>query len=109
MIVKYPVVNNRVLPPEADATQIVTMRAESAIMSIVMDELNVEGILGTSLGNIFYLNLEVNQLIRLVSRASNGLDSVNLVRFDSTNQAVFLSSTGEQSGEIKLFTTGTLD
>lgn len=48
MIVKYPVVNNRVLPPEADATQIVTMRAESAVMSLVMDELNVEGILGTS-------------------------------------------------------------
>ena len=61
------------------------MRAESAVMSPVMDELNVEGILGTSLGNIFYLNLDANQLIRLVSRASNGLDSVNLVRFDTTN------------------------
>jgi hypothetical protein len=34
------------------------MKAESAITSLVMDDLNVEGILGTSMGNIFYLNLE---------------------------------------------------
>lgn len=36
------------------------MRAESAVMSLVTDELNVEGILGTSFGNIFYLNLEAS-------------------------------------------------
>jgi len=108
MIVKYPIQGNKILPPE-DPSQIISMKAESAITSLVMDDLNVEGILGTSMGNIFYLNLEAQQLIRLVSRAAPGLDNIGIVKFDPTNQAVFLSSSGKESGEVKLFTTGTLD
>lgn len=45
----------------------------------------------------------------MVTRAAPGLDDIGIVRFDSTNQAVFLSSSGRESGEVKLFTTGTLD
>lgn len=79
----------------------------------MMDDMNMEGILGTTLGNIYYVNLannpEERQLIRLVSRAAPGLDTISMVRFDNTNQAVFLSTSGQYSGEVKLFTTGTLD
>lgn len=108
MIVKYPIQGGKILPPE-DASQIISMKAESAITSLIMDDLNVEGILGTSMGNIFYLNLEAQQLIRLVSRAAPGLDEIGIVKFDPANQAVFLSSSGRESGEVKLFTTSTLD
>lgn len=112
MICKYPISGSRVLPPE-DGKSIIVMRAESAITSLVMDDMNMEGILGTSLGNIYYVNLAANeeerQLIRLVSRASPGLENISMVRFDNTNQAVFLSTSGSESGEVKLFTTGTLD
>lgn len=48
-------------------------------------------------------------MIRLVTRASENLDHISLVRFDNANQAVFLSTSGKDSGEVKLYTTGTLD
>jgi hypothetical protein len=56
VIIKYPNTGNKILPPE-DPNQIISIKAESAITSLVMDDLNNEGILGTSLGNIYYLNL----------------------------------------------------
>ena len=93
-------------------------RAESAITAMVMDEKNDEGSLGTSLGNIYYLGMtpptkdgenKEPVLIRLVTRASSSLDLIQTVKFDPTNQAVFLSSSGSNSGEIKLYTTETLD
>jgi hypothetical protein len=84
MIVKYPISGGKILPPE-DTSQITSMKAESAITSLVMDDLNVEGILGTSMGNIYYLNLEAQQLIRLVSRGAPGLDEIGIVKFDPAN------------------------
>ncbi len=48
-------------------------------------------------------------MIRLVSRGAPGLDEIGIVKFDPANQAVFLCSSGKDSGEVKLFTTGTLD
>jgi hypothetical protein len=50
-----------------------------------MDELNVEGILGTSLGNIFYINIQEKMLIKLVSRVSPLMDNIKVVRYDPTN------------------------
>jgi hypothetical protein len=46
-----------IYPPE-ESGQITSLKAESPITSLVMDDLNVEGILGTSLGNIFYINIQ---------------------------------------------------
>lgn len=57
VIVKYPIVQGKIYPPE-ESGQITSLKAESPITSLVMDELNVEGILGTSLGNIFYINIQ---------------------------------------------------
>lgn len=56
VIVKYPIVLGNIYPPE-EPGQITSLKAEGPITSLVMDELNIEGILGTSLGNIFYINL----------------------------------------------------
>lgn len=57
MIVKYPIIHGNIYPPE-ETGQITSLKAESSIISLVMDDLNLEGILGTSLGNIYYLNLQ---------------------------------------------------
>lgn len=111
-ILKYPISVNKILPPE-DPNLCCLQNAEAGITALMMDDMNMEGILGTTLGNIYYVNLannpEERQLIRLVSRAAPGLDTISMVRFDNTNQAVFLSTSGQYSGEVKLFTTGTLD
>ena len=76
---------------------------------MALDDLNNEGICGTVNGNVYYLNLSEKQQIRLVSRVANGIDKVNQVKFDPTNQAVFLASNGEISSDVKLYTTSTLD
>jgi len=55
-IVRYPIDGRNVLPPE-DPSRISEQSTESAITALVMDDMNVEGILGTSLGNIHYVNL----------------------------------------------------
>jgi hypothetical protein len=84
MIVKYPIVHGNIYPPE-ETGQITSLKAESSITSLVMDDLNVEGILGTSLGNIYYLNLQEQVLIKLVSRVCPIMDSIKVVRYDPTN------------------------
>jgi hypothetical protein len=97
-----------VLPP-TDPKLILCQQAESCIVAMAMDDLNNEGICGTVNGSLQYLNIGENQQIRLVSRVANGLEKVNQVKFDLANQAVFLASSGEMSGDVKLYTTATLD
>jgi len=48
-------------------------------------------------------------LIKLVSRVSPIMDSIKVVRYDPTNQQVFLTTCGEKSGEVKLYTSMTID
>jgi hypothetical protein len=38
-------------------SDVIVTKAESAITAAYMDDHNVEGIIGTSSGNIFYINL----------------------------------------------------
>jgi len=76
---------------------------------MAMDDLSNEGICGTVFGSLYYLNINDKQQIKLVSRIANGIDKVNQVKFDPANQAVFLASHGEISGDVKLYTTSTLD
>jgi hypothetical protein len=83
-IVKYQTSEGKIEPPD-DPKKIMCQRAESAITAMVMDEKNDEGILGTSLGNIYYLGMtpptkdgdnKEPVLIRLVTRASSSLDLI---------------------------------
>lgn len=74
-----------------------------------MDDLGQEGIVGTFDGNLYYMNMQEKQLIRIVSRVSQALDDVSIVKFDPCNQAVFMTSSGTESGDVKLFTTATMD
>jgi hypothetical protein len=45
------------------------LKADSAIVSLAMDELNNEGVAGTSNGSLYYLNFSEKLLIRIVSKA----------------------------------------
>jgi len=47
------------------------LKADSSIVSLAMDDLNNEGIAGTSNGSIFYVNFAEKLIIRIVSKASN--------------------------------------
>lgn len=80
--------------PPSDPYYISTLKAESGITAMVMDDLNAEGIYGTENGSLFYLNIAEKQQIRVVSRIATGLDRVNHVKFDPANQAVFMTSCG---------------
>jgi hypothetical protein len=53
-IVRYTQKNISLDIPLQDA---IVTKAESAITAVYMDDQNVEGIIGTSSGNIFYINL----------------------------------------------------
>jgi hypothetical protein len=56
MIIKYATNGLRVLP-QRDASSLTCLQADGAITSLVMDDLNVEGVCGTASGNLYYLNI----------------------------------------------------
>lgn len=119
-ISRYPIQGGRVFPP-ADmdniqnlyANQPVTSNSQSqskvAITSLVMDELNLEGVAGTSEGNIHYINFQEKMMVKLVSRVSNVMEPVEFLEFDSQNQQVFLTNCGPTKGDVKLYTSTTVD
>lgn len=57
-IVKYNVSAKNILPPD-DPNQKIEMYTENraAVTSMIMDDANVEGIIGTAMGNIYYVNI----------------------------------------------------
>lgn len=67
-IVRYSVVAGNIFPTKD--TKSLYLQADGSVTCIQMDNLNNEGILGTSKGNLYYLNLSERALIRIVSRAA---------------------------------------
>ena len=47
--------------------------------------------------------------IKLVNRCCPTMDEISTVFIDSSNQNVFLSTCGNNSGDLRLYTTGTID
>jgi hypothetical protein len=46
------------------------LKTDGAITSLSMDDANVEGMIGTSSGSIYYANFDEKMIIRIVSKAS---------------------------------------
>jgi hypothetical protein len=67
-ILRYSVVAGNIFPTKD--TKSFSIQADGAVTCVQMDNLNNEGILGTSKGNLYYLNLSERALIRIVSRAA---------------------------------------
>ncbi len=107
MIVKYAISGGNIMPP-LDTNLVQCLQAESSISALVTDELNMEGMLGTSLGNIHFVSFNDQILIKLVTRACPTIEPISVIKFDST-QKLFLSTSGNSNGDVKLYTTETLD
>lgn len=113
-IVRYTFKINKsgVSYPIADgSSDYIRTQAEGAITAIQMDSNNHEGIFGTSLGNIYYIDLkEPNQMpIKLVTRVSPSLDVIRNLSFDLNNPEIFFCGCGPHSENVKMFTSQSLD
>jgi len=106
-IMRYSVVAGNIFPTKD--TKSLSLQADGAVTCIQMDNLNNEGILGTSKGNLYYLNLSERALIRIVSRATPTPEKIKSVEYDTSNQNVFYSTSGEANGDIKLYTSAKID
>lgn len=119
-IARYPIPGGKILPPE-DPDVITTLnvsqpltsgslpQTKTPITALVMDELNVEGIIGTAEGNVHYVNFQEKMMVKLVSRVSSVMEPIDVVSFDSQNQQVFLTNCGLTNGDVKLYTSTTVD
>ena len=85
------------------------LKTEGSIIALAMDDLNEEGLIGTSNGQIYYANFTEKVLIRLVSKANGDQDAINIVKFNYENPALFLTSGGVNSNTVKLWTSSTVD
>ena len=52
-----------------DSKQVQLLRADGPVVSLAMDDLNDEGILGTAYGALYYLNFTEKLIIRIVNKA----------------------------------------
>ena len=109
-IVRYADKSAQIMPPD-DRDMITRIKTEDPIIATQMDEQNNEGVIGTSEGTIKYIqfNDDSHPVVKLVSKVSPYIDSIDILSYDCTNRNVFLSSTAKKSGDIKLLTSGMLD
>ena len=108
-IVRYADKMSQVLPP-ADPDMLSRIKVEEPIVATQMDDKNEEGIVGTAFGSIVYVQFgENNSMVKLVSKVSQFMDPIDLLRYDNSNQNVLLSGTGKNNGDMKLLTSGNLD
>lgn len=70
---------------------------DSAVMSITMDDLNEQGLIGTEAGNIYYINFLEAGPIRLVSSNNMNQDAITYLKFDFANPRIFAASCGQRT------------
>ena len=69
----------------------------------------MEGIIGTAEGNIHYINFMDKVMVKLVSRVAPVMEPINCIKYDTTNPQVFLTTCGLTNGDVKLYTSATVD
>jgi hypothetical protein len=86
------------------------------VVSLALDDLNNEGIVGTSLGVLYYLNFAEKLIIRIVSKVYGVPKAISSVKFCETNPQLIISncSNSENKGVhgsalCKVWTSATLD
>lgn len=107
MIAAYPIHGSSLYP--ADPDNVYTHEIGSAIVALSMDDMNMEGLIGTEEGSIHYVNFQENIVIQLVQSNNKHQDAVNFVQYDPKHEKVFLSSCGEKSDELKVYTAENCD
>jgi WD40 repeat protein len=88
-------------------------RADGPVVSLAMDELNNEGIVGTSHGTLYYINFNDKLMIKMVNKAYSVQKPITQVKFEESNPQLIISnvccSEGNGSGIVKVWTSQTLD
>ena len=88
-------------------------RADGPVVSLAMDELNNEGIVGTSHGTLYYINFNDKLMIKMVSKAYSVQKPITQVKFEESNPQLIISnvccSEGNGSGIVKVWTSQTID
>lgn len=81
-VARYNIATGHVFPQDK-AVQI--LKADSSIVSLAMDELNNEGLLGTDKGALYYLNFNEKVIIKIVNKANSIQDEISIVKFNEHN------------------------
>ena len=75
-----------------------------------MDELNNEGIAGTTNGSLYYLNFSEKLIIRIVSKAYHLEKEISILKACEKNPNIILSNcSSDNSSTVKIWTKDTLD
>jgi hypothetical protein len=102
----------------SEAKQVQILRAEGPVVALAMEELNNEGIVGTSHGALYYLNFSEKLIIRIVSKAYSVHKPVSSIKFNEQNPQIILSNccatpsdTAHSGGSTmcKVWTSASLD
>ncbi len=79
------------------------------VVSLAMDELNNEGIVGTAYGNMYYINFNDDLKIKMISKAYSVQKPITQIKFDDGNPHLIISnvccSEGNGSVIVKVWTT----
>lgn len=74
-----------------------------------MDDLNNEGIAGTSNGSLYYLNFTEKLIIRIVSKGYHLQKEISILKVCEKNPSLTLTNCSETGSTVKLWTTNTID
>lgn len=102
-VAHYPILGGQISPQDMDT--VVKQQVESAVVSITMDELNEQGLIGTEAGCIHYINfLDNTAPIKLVSSNNMNQDAITYLKFDFANPRIYSASCGQRTEQLKLST-----
>ena len=74
-----------------------------------MDDLNNEGIAGTSSGSLYYLNFAEKLILRIVSKAYHLQKEVTQIKSYERNPQLVIANCSESGSTFKVWTSNTLD
>jgi len=74
-----------------------------------MHDDNIEGLVGTENGSIFYVKFDEEVKIKLVSSNNKHKDQITCLKFDPALTKIFVCGTGSRSEELKMLTNDTCD
>jgi hypothetical protein len=94
-VAHYPILGGQISLQDMDT--LIKHSVDSAVMSITMDDLNEQGLIGTEAGNIYYINFLEAGPIRLVSSNNMNQDAVTYLKFDFANPRIFAASCGQRT------------
>ena len=94
---------------QPDRENVFNLNVESAIVSISMDESNIEGLVGTEAGCIHYVNVREDSTIPIVSSNNKNQDNASLVQCDPGMNQLFFTNCGSKSDEVKIYTIQNCD